>query len=94
VLAFKSSLLEPAVKNQWRVTPAYIRYQCEGGDPALDVCWWGDMTFGSHLLKMMTLKSIQATIVFGSPRSPGSDRKILAKELREDVLALKEQIEG
>lgn len=94
VLPFKSSLLEPAVKNQWKVTPAYIRYECEGGDPALDVCWWGDMTFGSHLLKMMTLRSIQATIVFGEARQPGTDRKALAKALREDVLALKGQLEG
>ncbi len=94
VLPFKSSLLEPVVKNQWNVTPAYIRYECEGGDPAWDVCWWGDMTFGKHLLKMMTLKLITATIVFGEARKPGNDRKALAKELHADVLRLKEQLEG
>ncbi len=91
VLPFKSSLLQPVVKNQWKVTPAFIRYECEGGDPAMDVCWWGDMTFGSHLLKMMTLKSIQATIVFGPARSPGEDRKTLAKDLHADVLDLRER---
>lgn len=92
VLPFKSSLLQPVVTNQWKVTPAYIRYECEDGDPAWDVCWWGDMTFGSHLLKMMTLKSIQATIVFGLARSPGNDRKALARELHADVLGLREQL--
>lgn len=92
ILPFKSSLLQPVVKNQWKVTPAYIRYECEGGDPACDVCWWGDMTFGSHLLKMMTLKSIRATIVFGPARNPGNDRKALAKELYADVLGLSDQL--
>ena len=58
----------------------------------MDVCWWGDMTFGDHLLKMMTLRSVQATIVFGPARSPGSDRKALAKELRTDVLGLNKQL--
>ncbi|MGK0237505.1 MAG: 1-acyl-sn-glycerol-3-phosphate acyltransferase [Candidatus Pelagisphaera sp.] len=90
VLPFKSSLLDPVVRNQWDVTPAYLKYECEGGDPALDVCWWGDMTFGSHLLKMMTLKSIRATIVFGKTRNPGNDRKVLANELYADVLALRD----
>jgi 1-acyl-sn-glycerol-3-phosphate acyltransferase len=92
ILPFKSSLLQPVVKNQWKVTPAYIRYDCVGGDPAMDVCWWGDMTFGDHLLKMMTLRSVQATIVFGPARSPGNDRKALAKELHTDVLGLKKQL--
>jgi 1-acyl-sn-glycerol-3-phosphate acyltransferase len=45
ILPFKSSLLQPVVKNQWKVTPAYIRYDCFREDPAMDVCWWGDMTF-------------------------------------------------
>lgn len=91
VLPFKSSLLDPVVRNQWDVTPAYLKYECEEGDPALDVCWWGDMTFGNHLLKMMTLKSIRATIVFGKTRQPGDDRKVLAKELHADVLVLRER---
>lgn len=94
ILPFKSSLLDPVVRNQWDVTPAYLKYECEGGDPALDVCWWGDMTFGSHLLKMMTLKSIRATIVFGETRHPGPDRKLLAKALHADVLALGYLVEG
>ncbi len=88
VRPFKSSLLQPVVSNQWSVTPAFIRYECDGGDPAFDVCWWGDMTFGKHLLKMMTLRSIRATIVFGSAREPGADRKALAKALHADVVAL------
>ncbi len=93
VLPFKSSLLQPVVTNQWGVTPAFIQYECEGGDPALDVCWWEEMTFGKHLLKMMTLKSIKATIVFGESRIPGDDRKALAKALHGDVIALKSELE-
>lgn len=94
VLPFNSSLLQPVVNNQWDVIPAFIKYECVGGDPAWDVCWWGDMTFGRHLLKMMTLKSIRATIAFGPNRKPGSDRKALAKELYADVIALRDNLRG
>jgi hypothetical protein len=48
--------------------------------------------FGDHLLKMMTLRSFQATIVLGPARSSGNDRKALAKELHTDVLGLKKQL--
>ena len=92
ILPFKSSLLQLVVKNQWKVTPAYMRYDCVRGDPAMDVCWWADMIFGDHMLKMMTFRSVQATIVSGSARSPGNDRKALAKELHTDVLGLKKQL--
>ena len=92
ILPFKPSLLQPVVKNQWKVTPAYMRYDCVRGDPAMDVCWWGDMAFGDHMLKMMTFRSVQATIVSGPARSPGNDRKALAKELHTVVLGLKKQL--
>ena len=58
----------------------------------MDVCWWGDMTFGDHMLKMMTSRSVQATIVSGPAHSPGNDRKASAKELRTVVSGLKKQL--
>ncbi|MBK1879556.1 lysophospholipid acyltransferase family protein [Pelagicoccus mobilis] len=88
VLPFRASLLQPLVSNGWPITPAYLNYECEEGDPALDVCWWGDMGFGEHLLRMAKVKRVKTKIVFGSQREPGSDRKVLARELYEDVLEL------
>ena len=91
VLPFRSSLLQPAVKNNWPVTPAYLKYECVEGNAATDVCYWGDMTFGSHLVNMAKVKRTHATLVFGETREPGNDRKALATTLYEDVSRLKER---
>ena len=88
VLPFRSSLLEPVVSNGWSITPAYLRYECDEGDPSQDVCWWGDMTFGGHLLRMIKVKRTRAYISFGQTHPPCLDRKQLARELYEAVLAL------
>ncbi|MEM9159716.1 MAG: lysophospholipid acyltransferase family protein [Verrucomicrobiota bacterium] len=94
VLPFRSSLLQPVVKNQWTVTPAYLKYECEGGDPAMDVCYWGDMTFGPHIVNMAKVKRVDAIVAFGETREPGEDRKALAKALHDDVLALRDLAEA
>jgi len=88
VLPFRASLLQPLVTNDWPITPAYLKYECEDGDPAQDVCWWGDMGFGGHLLRMAKVKRVRATVVFGKQRQPGGDRKQLASELHAEVEAL------
>lgn len=92
VLPFRASLLQPLVANDWPITPAYLKYECVEGDVEQDVCWWGDMEFGEHLLRMFKVKSVQATIVFGESRQPGDDRKELATELYNEVLSLKGSI--
>ncbi|OUW19636.1 MAG: hypothetical protein CBD18_00510 [Opitutales bacterium TMED158] len=94
ILPFKSSLLDPVVRNGWEVTPAYLRYECEGGDPAVDISWYGDMTFSPHFMNLLALKRVKATLRFGDPRNPGDDRKALALALREEVLALRASVEG
>lgn len=89
ILPFRSSLLEPVVKNGWAITPAYLEYECAGGDVTQDVCWWGDMGFAPHLLRMCQVRGVRARIVFGNQRQPGEDRKELAGALYEDVVALR-----
>lgn len=89
VRPFRSSLLEPAVENHWPITPAALVATCEDGDPAQDVCWWGDMEFAPHLWRMMQVKRIVVHVQFGTTRAPGDERKQLAAELHRDVCALK-----
>lgn len=94
VLPFRASLLEPLARNGWQVTPAYLRYECDDGDVSTEVCWWGGMTFGAHLLNMMRLKRVRATVAFGETRVATGDRKALADRLREETLALRARVEG
>jgi 1-acyl-sn-glycerol-3-phosphate acyltransferase len=88
VLPFYSSLLEPAVKSKWPVTPAWLGYRLDEGSVADDVCYWRDMTFLPHFIKLLSKKKIYATVVFGSPVAAGLNRKELAAALHREVSAL------
>lgn len=93
VLPFFSSLLEPAAQANWPVTPGLITYRLDHGEGSVadDICYWGDMTFGPHFLKLLARKKIYATIVFGEPIEPGLNRKQMAATLHKEVTALAAQ---
>jgi 1-acyl-sn-glycerol-3-phosphate acyltransferase len=82
VLPFKSSLLQPAVQNNWPVLPAALAYAVgPNRSAANEVCWWGDMTLAPHLWNLATLPWIKACVAWGDPILR-NDRKQLAVELR------------
>jgi 1-acyl-sn-glycerol-3-phosphate acyltransferase len=89
VLPFKSSLLEPIVGSKHPLSVAHISYTLADGDVTNDICYWGDMTFFSHLLKLLTKKQIKARVNFASVRNPVSERKELAIQLHAAVSRLK-----
>ncbi len=88
MLPFHSSLLQPAVTNRWPVSPAWIGYSLDGGSVADEVCYWRDMTLLPHFLNLLSKASIQATVAFGPPIQPGSNRKQLARLLHTHVSRL------
>jgi 1-acyl-sn-glycerol-3-phosphate acyltransferase len=87
VLPFRASLLEPAANLNLPVHPAVIRYHTPRDEkPAfLAICWWGEMTFVDHFLKLLALKKSSASIEFLSPPISSTDRKVLAQLLRSHV---------
>ncbi|MBW8782231.1 MAG: 1-acyl-sn-glycerol-3-phosphate acyltransferase [Verrucomicrobia bacterium] len=90
VLPFKASLLEPAVRHGWPVVPAALHYAVPSGRSAeQEVCWWGGMTLGPHLLNLTTLPWVKADVAWGEAVTAGGDRKVLAAALRGQVVALK-----
>src|SRR5262249_17962547 len=64
VLPFRSSLLEPIVGRRHPLSVAHISYEAEDGNAGKDVCYWGDMTFGPHLLKLLSLRRVRASVTF------------------------------
>lgn len=86
---FKPSLLETAASAELPVSYAALSYRTpEGAAPAQEsVCWWGDMTFGRHLIGMLGLPEIRATLRFGEERILERDRKVLAERLHFAVEA-------
>ena len=88
ILPFRSALLAPTEHRHEAVCPAWIGYRMEAGRVEDDVCYWGDMDFLPHFLRLLAKPRIQAAVVFGKPISDGADRKALAVRLREQVAAL------
>jgi 1-acyl-sn-glycerol-3-phosphate acyltransferase len=87
VLPFRPALLEWAARHEYPVYHASLSYRTpEGSPPAhLAVCWWGEMTFGSHLISLAALPRISATVVFGEEPIQESDRRRLAEQLHRAV---------
>jgi 1-acyl-sn-glycerol-3-phosphate acyltransferase len=87
VLPFNSSFLEFAAKNNLPVYYASISYRTPEGEPEASnyVCWWEDISFVAHLLRMFELKGFTAVLTFGEEPVIKDDRKELAHYLREKV---------
>lgn len=89
VLPFKPSLLAPVVHARLSVVPAAIAYGVPPGcSAATEVCWWGDMTLTPHLLNLLSLPRVQASLGWGEPVPGASDRKELADRTRERVMIM------
>ena len=89
VLPFKSSLLEPIVGRRHPLAVAHLSYEVEEGDAGEDVCYWGDMTFGPHLLKLLTKSRVRAYVTFTAVENSADCRKELARQLHSEVSRLK-----
>ena len=88
VMPFRPSLLEVAAQTEMPVSFAALSYDTpEDAVPAhLAVCWWGGRTFGRHLIGLLKLRRIAATLTFGEQRIQDRDRKELAHKLRMALL--------
>jgi 1-acyl-sn-glycerol-3-phosphate acyltransferase len=89
VLPFKSSLLESIVGRRHPLSVAHISYEVEDGDAGEDVCYWGDMTFGPHLLKLLSKRHVRASVTFTAVEHHADSRKELARQLHSEVSRLK-----
>ena len=90
VKRFKPSLFEVAVLTGTPVSAVALSYLTPADSPParLAVCWWGDMTFGSHFWSLLALPRIHATVAFGDSPVVAGDRKLLAERSHAAVEAL------
>ena len=57
------------------------------------VAWYGDMSLGSHLLRLLSIGPVDVTLRFGEPfEVTHGDRKALAKRLGEEVRLMAAEI--
>jgi len=87
VKPFKRPLFAAAVKARVPVLPAVIQYESIDGKPVTvqnrdNLCWYGDMGFGSHFLKLTSFKEIRMRLRFlpEIPVTPESTRDSLMEQ--------------
>jgi hypothetical protein len=76
------------VETQQPITAAYLSYEVDEGDPAQVACYWGEMTFAPHLLRLLAVRRVVASVRFSSGAESFEDRKTAAEVLYRTVLEL------
>ncbi len=89
ILPFKSSLLEPAARQNLPLAAAFLRYELGDGDVSKEVCYWKDMTLLPHLINLCSKRAVHASVHFNHLRKGNADRKHLARQLHAEVLRMK-----
>lgn len=70
VMPFKKTLLTSAAGTGVPIKPVIVNFRKVNGEPMSHkwrdyVCWYGDLTFHGFLIRVFTVKSIEADIEFG-----------------------------
>ena len=91
VLPFKPALLQIALDTRKPITPAAISYEAPTGDLKNDVCYWGDHTFLTHIIRLAKIRELTAHLTIGSAPPLSEDRKVAARTLHSEVSRLRER---
>jgi 1-acyl-sn-glycerol-3-phosphate acyltransferase len=94
VKPFKRPLFAAAAKAVVPVLPVVIQYEEIDGRPVTRanrdyLCWYGDMGFGGHFIKLAMRKKIRIRIKVlpEIPVTPDSTRDILMEEAHQRIVA-------
>ncbi|MFW8636356.1 lysophospholipid acyltransferase family protein [Cribrihabitans pelagius] len=92
VLSFKTTLFAPffndGLRHASHIQPVSLRYRAPAGAPARFYGWWGDMSFGPHLLKVLSApRQGVVEVAWHTPLkvSDFPDRKALAAQACDTV---------
>ena len=92
LLAFHTSLFEPAIANQATIHPAAIRYRNADGSRCTELAYVGDMTFLQSVALVVARRGVLAQLDFGEPIRPAdaANRREAARLAHERVATLLE----
>lgn len=92
ILPFKSTLFAaffvPKLRDILQIQPVTVKYDAPTGEDTNFYGWWGDMEFGSHLLRMLAARRHGAVLVTYHPPLRVADfdnRKTLAQACEKAV---------
>jgi 1-acyl-sn-glycerol-3-phosphate acyltransferase len=94
VLPFKSTLFAaffaPKLKDAVSIQPVSVAYHAPAGRDARTYGWWGDMSFGGHMVATLALaRQGRVEVVYSRPLAVAdmADRKALAEAAEKQVRA-------
>jgi 1-acyl-sn-glycerol-3-phosphate acyltransferase len=93
VLRFFPALFEAAIQTKAPVFPSAIAYELGDGQE-VDLCYYGDITFGTHLPTALARRDVHARILFATEAAHYPDRKSAAAGSREQVIAYRQIMTG
>jgi len=89
VMPFRRGLFHSVLHGHVPLRTAALRYSLGDGNSgatvADDVCWWGDALLAPHLIKLLGLREVRATVRFEEREIDGLDRFELAENARGAV---------
>jgi lyso-ornithine lipid O-acyltransferase len=88
VLPFRTALFDAATKAGANVVSAHISYDVADGSAASDVCYWGEMSFFPHLLRLLSRHEVRARVRFAAETRKFADRKLAARVTRDVIASL------
>jgi 1-acyl-sn-glycerol-3-phosphate acyltransferase len=98
VLPFRRGLFHSVLNEGVALRTAALRYRLEscwtneGATVGEDVCWWGEMGFVPHILRLLGLKGLSVTVQFGDEVLRRADRFVLSETARERVSTMYEEM--
>lgn len=83
IYPLRTALLEWAAVRSFPVHAATVRYETHDRDPPAfqSVCWWGEMTFTPHVMGLLGLRRVRATVTFASEPAVEDQRGRLGARL-------------
>jgi 1-acyl-sn-glycerol-3-phosphate acyltransferase len=91
LLPFHPRLIDPATSTGTQITTVAVRYVVEDGTPERELCWFGDETFGAHLLKVLGVAGFSAEVRFGQTRTY-PDRRVAADATQAEIAKMREEM--
>lgn len=94
LLPFHANLIQSAIAAQAPVQPMSLKFvDAHTGKPTLAPCYIGEDTLVGSVWRTLTAPPITAVVCFGEPQNAcGRERRQWARELREEVIALRERV--
>ncbi len=98
ILPFRRGLFNSVLYDKVPVKTAALAYAMDSSNAGCtvgnDVCFVGEAEFGPHLFKALGLQGVKVKVRFGADEIEGEDRFTLARNARDRVCDLYEEIAG